>query len=962
MTIIVNEKSRAKTSYGRYLPLLLLLTALAPSLRAQTDTDATSFNFTLAASPASATVLQGQGINYVVTGASITGGDNVNLTVSGLPAGASATFSSNPLVVPPGSSGSSGMFVTADNSTATGSYILTITGTSASTGLSKSTTVTWIVQEATTTVLSASALFQHAGQPVTLTATVSAPSGRTPIGFIYFRDSGALLARVPLSGGVATFTTSTLVGGDHSLDAHYGGNVKFATSTSPLLPLFFFGKPTDTVLAFSPAVFGVPLTITATVTGAGPIPTGTVIFKDRTRTLGTGVLDGTGTAQITTSATELEGGSQHVMTAIYSGDLVYESDIESVPLTVGAAGATTVLSSSLNPSPDGSTITLTATVSGPGTPLGFIYFRDGGALLARVQLSGGVATFATSGLVGGTHSLDAHYGGNLSWNTSTSPVLTQVVNGMASTATLAFNPAAPIFGQPVTMTATVSGAGPTPTGNVTFMDGTATLGTSVLVTGTAQFTTTITALAGGSHTITAIYGGDLTYNGSSVSVPLTVSPAATTTTLSSSLNPSTNDTSVTFTAQVTGPGSPIGSIDFRRDGGIVMATVPLSTTCCGGSVATFTTSTLTHGTHSIDAHYSGNLSWNPSTSAVLEQVVNGPRSGFVYVASSPGVSGYAVDAALGFLTPVVGSPFLSLGEPDGLAATPAGQFLYVASRDANSVLAYAIDGAGGLTPVPGSPFPIPGGISPRSVAVDPTGHFAYVTNGNSNNISAFTIDAGTGALTPVSGSPFPSAPHPAAIAVTPDGRFAYVATLDPGNSVISGYTIDSSTGALTPLAGSPFPTGGFSIAVDPTGRFAYVADGANVLAYTINGTTGALTPAPGSPYPQQAISVAVDPKGQFVYVTDEELSNTVVVGYTIDATTGALTQLAGPSFPTATGPLSITVDLTGKFVYVVNTGINSVSAYAINRSSGVLTPVAGSPFPTEFGSRFVIHTLGPSVP
>jgi 6-phosphogluconolactonase (cycloisomerase 2 family) len=767
MNIIMNERSRAWTSYWRCLPLLLVLTGLTTLLRAQTAT--TAFNFTLAASPASAAVLQGQGINYVVTAASITGGDNVNLTVSGLPAGASATFSTNPLVVPAGSSGLSGMFVTADNSTPAGSYILTIAGTSVSTGLSKSTTVTWIVQEATTTVLSASALFQPVGQPVTLTATVSAPSGGTPIGFIYFRDSGVLLARVPLSGGVATFTTSTLVGGDHSLDAHYGGNVKFATSTSPVLSLFFFGKPTDTALAFNPHVptFGEPLTITATVSGAGPIPTGTVIFKDRTRTLGTGVLDGAGTAQITTSATELEGGSQHVMTAIYSADLVYESNIKSVPLTVNPAASTTVLSSSLNPAPAGTEVTLTATVSGPGTPLGFIYFRDSGALLARVPLTGGVATFRAR---------------------------------------------------------------------------------------------------------------------------------------------------------------------------------------------------LPDGTHSLDAHYGGNLSWNTSTSAVLEQVVNGPRSGFVYVASSPGVSGYAVDASAGFLTPVVGSPFLSLGEPTGLAATPAGQFLYVASRDANSVLAYAIDGAGGLTPVSGSPFPIPGGISPRAVTVDPTGHLAYVANGNSNNISAFTIDAGTGALTPLSGSPFPSAPHPASIAVTPAGRFAYVANLDPGDGLVSGYTIDSATGALTPLAGSPFPTGGapFSITVDPTGRFAYVANGSNVLAYTIDGTTGALTPAPGSPYPQQAISITVDPKGQFVYVTDDELANTAVVGYTIDAATGALTQLAGSPFPTGTGPLSIAVDPTGQFVYVVNTGINSVSAYAINRSSGVLTPVAGSPFATEFGSRAVITTTGPT--
>ncbi|MFJ7198579.1 MULTISPECIES: Ig-like domain-containing protein [unclassified Streptomyces] len=43
-------------------------------------------------------------------------------------------------------------------------------------------------------------------------------------------------------------------------------------------------------------------------------------------------------------------------------------------------------------------------------------------------LSGGVATFTTSALSVGSHSMTAVYGGSTSYNGSTSPVVTQTVN------------------------------------------------------------------------------------------------------------------------------------------------------------------------------------------------------------------------------------------------------------------------------------------------------------------------------------------------------------------------------------------------------------------------------------------------------------------------------------------------------------------------------------------------------
>ena len=62
------------------------------------------------------------------------------------------------------------------------------------------------------------------------------------------------------------------------------------------------------------------------------------------------------------------------------------------------------------------------------------------------------------------------------------------------------------YGQAVTFTATVTSAGPTPTGKVKFMDGTTTLKSVTLSGGVAALTTS--KLAVGTHPITAQYLGD----------------------------------------------------------------------------------------------------------------------------------------------------------------------------------------------------------------------------------------------------------------------------------------------------------------------------------------------------------------------------------------------------------------------------------------------------------------------
>jgi uncharacterized repeat protein (TIGR03803 family) len=187
-----------------------------------------------------------------------------------------------------------------------------------------------------------------------------------------------------------------------------------------------------------------------------------------------------------------------------------------------------------------------------------------------------------------------------------------------TTTTLSSSPNPSVSGQAVTFNAVVtSSLGPPPDGEiVTFKKGAKVLGTGTLTSGSATFTTS--TLPVGTNSITAAYGGDSKFGYStSNAVKQVVNKAATTTTLTSSLNPSNFGQSVTFTASVAPQfsGTVTGTVTFY-DGATALKTVALS-----GGVAKFTTSTLTSGSHTITATYGGSTSFIGS-SASLTQTVN----------------------------------------------------------------------------------------------------------------------------------------------------------------------------------------------------------------------------------------------------------------------------------------------------------------------------------------------------
>jgi hypothetical protein len=342
-----------------------------------------------------------------------------------------------------------------------------------------------------------------------------------------------------------------------------------------------------------------------------------VTFKDGTTTLGSSPLNSSGVSIFPTSS--LAGGP-HSITAVYGGDTKFSGSTSSVlAQTVSPAGSSTALASSLNPSTYGASVKFTATVtpsSGTATPTGSVTFKDGANSLGTVALSGGAASFSTSSLSVGSHTITANYSGDSNYSGGASGVLTQTVN-QASTATTVSSSANPsAVGQNVTFTATVSPSAAT--GTVQFYDSGATLGIPVTLSGGKASLSTST-LSKGTHSITATYSGDTNYSGSTSSTfTQNVSLIGTATSLTSSPNPSRHGQMVTFTATVTptsGTGTPTGTVTFL-DGSTTLGSPPLNS-----GVATFSTSSLSTGTHSITAQYGGDTNYGGSTSAVLSQTV-----------------------------------------------------------------------------------------------------------------------------------------------------------------------------------------------------------------------------------------------------------------------------------------------------------------------------------------------------
>jgi hypothetical protein len=507
-----------------------------------------------------------------------------------------------------------------------------------------SSVVTQLVDKTSTTVrLTSSVTTSTYLENVTFTATVSSPAGGTPTGTVTFLDSGVTIGTGALTGGKAALTIDSLAAGSHSITAVYEGDGSYLTSASGILTQTVEKAETSVSVTSSanPQTYLGSVTFIAVVSSAaGGSPSGTVTFKDNGVTIGTGTLSG-GTATFTTDSLAV---GSHSITAVYEGDDSYLTSTSGVlTQTVEKAGTSVSVTSSANPQTYLGSVTFIAAVSSAagGSPSGTVAFKDDGVTIGTGTLSGGTATLTTSALAVGSHEITAVYEGDASYSVGASTTLTQTVNRATITVGFAVTVTTSTYRESVTFTATVSSpAGGSPTGKVTFMDGTAVIGESGLIDGTATFTTN--ALAVASHSITAVYEGDSSYAiGTSEAVTVTVNKAPTTVGLVTTVTTATYRDSVTFTATVSSPagGSPTGKVTFM-DGTAVIGEAGLI-----DGTATFTTELLAAGDHTVTAIYQGDSSYLTGTSYAVTQTVR-KASTSVHLSSTVSTATYRSDIIL----------------------------------------------------------------------------------------------------------------------------------------------------------------------------------------------------------------------------------------------------------------------------------------------------------------------------
>ena len=346
--------------------------------------------------------------------------------------------------------------------------------------------------------------------------------------------------------------------------------------------------------------YGESVTFTSTISAVtGTVTSGTVTYFDQGVSIGqvpvAGVLNiitvtNGGTGYTSTPTVTITGGGGTGATAIAT---VVNGVVTEIAVTNGGAGYT-------------------------GTPTVTITGGAGVGAAATPSLTYGIATFTTTTLSvnGSPHVITSTFVGQGIFGDSDSNIIAQSVNKSSSSIAVTTN--SQIYGTdlPLTVTATVTPqyAGGSATGQVLFrIDGVIQpLQTiSATVTDPTTGATTATLLTSisttGFHTIDALYLGDSNVNGSAFSPIFNqqiLTTAITTLGLVSSRNPADRLATITFTASVTNPIFPaestIGLVQFLDNGIALGAPVPVV-----NNVATYSTSTLTGGRHTITANYLG---------------------------------------------------------------------------------------------------------------------------------------------------------------------------------------------------------------------------------------------------------------------------------------------------------------------------------------------------------------------
>ncbi len=435
-----------------------------------------------------------------------------------------------------------------------------------------------VTQAATSTSLDADNNPVVTGQPVTFTANVTvntpgSPSDVLPAGSVEFQADGSDIAgcgSVPVdeSGAALCTVAAGFTPSSQTITASYSGDDNFTGSTaSPVTELVNADATTIAVSASAnPPVTGQGVTYTAVVNPIGPgagTPSGTVTFTVTGPkkpalicTAGNTVALSAATASCTIPASKLTAGSSYSVAVSYSGDSDFSASAGSLQQTIAQGSTAVTVTSTVNPSASGATVTfhgnVAAATPAAGVPTGTVTFAisgaDGSLVICKsadtVKLSAGSArcAVATGALVAGAgpYTVTATYSGSSAFTASTGS-LTQQLSKAPTATKIQSSANKTASGAPVTFTATVR---PTParvaplggtvvftvtgsTGDIVECDGSGTGSTTTA--GGGDYVASCTVPAGvlrssdGPYQVVASYSGDVNDLVSSASVVHTVS-------------------------------------------------------------------------------------------------------------------------------------------------------------------------------------------------------------------------------------------------------------------------------------------------------------------------------------------------------------------------------------------------------------------------------------------------------
>ncbi|MEI8300228.1 MAG: YncE family protein [Chlamydiota bacterium] len=244
------------------------------------------------------------------------------------------------------------------------------------------------------------------------------------------------------------------------------------------------------------------------------------------------------------------------------------------------------------------------------------------------------------------------------------------------------------------------------------------------------------------------------------------------------------------------------------------------------------------------------------------------------------------------------------GNPQGLAVTPNGEYVYACNGSSISVI-NTISNEVVETITNAGPNPV-------SLAFTPDGAYAYITNYTNGTVTVLQISDKTLKATINVGS------QPTAIAINPNGTYVYVTS--SGSSQVKVIEIATNSVIGSPLIPSGNPV---SIVIPSNGQYAYIVSRFNVSKVTVMSTS--------APYPIIATinvssfsqGIAITPNQNYAYVVNINNGDINVIKLSNNTLESTITtpQLPGEY---------IAFTSTGDYAYITNPYDNKVSILQIS--------------------------------